>query len=697
MLSYPTAPKRPYEITQHGQTRIDNYYWMRDRSDPEVLKYLHAENDYLEEIMGHTKSLQETLYAEMRGRIKETDSSVPEKRGEYFYYSRNEEGKQYQIYCRKKASLDSLEEILLDQNILAEGKSFCSVGALTVSPDGTKLAYSLDVEGGEVYTIYVKDLVTGGLFPEAIPNTFSSVYFHTGVEWGNDSQTLFYLTLDESERPDKIFRHQIGDDLQNDGLVFHEEDESYFLFIYKSRDNKYIFTNHHATRATEMRFLSADEPEGELKVLSPRKDGVEYLAAHHAGDFYVVTNHQAENFKLMKASMNALEVGNWEEIIPHRDDVLIDYVDTFKEYLIVYERRNGLRQIRISPFRAMSNVRYIEFPEPAYSVDPESNPEFDTNILRFTYSSPITPHSVIDYHMDTGQWELIKQDIPGGYERTQYATERIHATALDGKQIPMTIVYKKDLKKDGNNPTLLYGYGSYGSVIDADFNSQRLSLLDRGFIFAVGHIRGGSDLGRAWYESGRMLNKKNSFTDFIACAEHLIHEGFTSNKKLAILGGSAGGLLVSACLTMRPDLFQAVINKVAFVDVVTTMSDPTIPLTSLEWDEWGNPQVREHFEYMLSYSPYDNVRPTAYPHMLITTGLNDPRVAYWEPAKFAAKLREMKTDNNLLLLHTNYEAGHAGASGRYDYLKEVAIDFAFLIDRLCDPHSPLEFQDMKGI
>jgi Protease II len=697
MLSYPTAPKRPYEITQHGQTRIDNYYWMRDRSDPEVLKYLHAENDYLEEIMGHTKSLQETLYAEMRARIKETDSSVPEKRGEYFYYSRNEEGKQYQIYCRKKASLDSLEEILLDQNILAEGKSFCSVGALTVSPDGTKLAYSLDVEGGEVYTIYVKDLVTGGLFPEAIPNTFSSVYFHTGVEWGNDSQTLFYLTLDESERPDKIFRHQIGDDLQNDGLVFHEEDESYFLFIYKSRDNKYIFTNHHATRATEMRFLSADEPEGELKVLSPRKDGVEYLAAHHAGDFYVVTNHQAENFKLMKASMNALEVGNWEEIIPHRDDVLIDYVDTFKEYLIVYERRNGLRQIRISPFRTMSNVRYIEFPEPAYSVDPESNPEFDTNILRFTYSSPITPHSVIDYHMDTGQWELIKQDIPGGYERTQYATERIHATALDGKQIPMTIVYKKDLKKDGNNPTLLYGYGSYGSVIDADFNSQRLSLLDRGFIFAVGHIRGGSDLGRAWYESGRMLNKKNSFTDFIACAEHLIHEGFTSNKKLAILGGSAGGLLVSACLTMRPDLFQAVINKVAFVDVVTTMSDPTIPLTSLEWDEWGNPQVREHFEYMLSYSPYDNVRPTAYPHMLITTGLNDPRVAYWEPAKFAAKLREMKTDNNLLLLHTNYEAGHAGASGRYDYLKEVAIDFAFLIDRLCDPHSPLEFQDMKGI
>jgi len=697
MLSYPTAPKRPYEITQHGQTRIDNYYWMRDRTDPEVLKYLHAENDYLEEIMGHTKSLQETLYAEMKSRLKETDSTVPEKRGEYFYYSRNEEGKQYPIYCRKKGSLDSSEEILLDQNILAGGKSFCSVGALTVSPDGNKLAYSLDVEGGEVYTLYVKDLTTGVLYPESIPNTYSSVYFHTGVEWANDNQTLFYLTMDESERPFKVFRHRIGDDPGQDGLVFHEKDEAYFLFILKTRDDQYILTNHHSTRAMEMRFLSADHPESELKILSPRKEGVEYLAAHHEGYFYIVTNDQAENFKLMKASINALENESWEETIPHREDVLIDYVDTFKDYLIVYERRNGLRQIRISPFGAMSNVRYIEFPEPAYSVEPENNPEFDTNVLRFTYSSPVTPHSVIDYHMDTGQWELIKQDIPSGYDRTQYLTERIHATAIDGKQIPMTIVYKKDLKKNGNNPTLLYGYGSYGSVIDADFNSQRLSLLDRGFVFAIGHIRGGSDLGRAWYESGRMLNKKNSFTDFIDCAEHLIQEGFTSNKKLAILGGSAGGLLVSACLTMRPDLFQAVINKVAFVDVVTTMSDPTIPLTSLEWDEWGNPQVREHFEYMLSYSPYDNVRPTAYPHMLITTGLNDPRVAYWEPAKFAAKLREMKTDNNLLLLHTNYEAGHAGASGRYDHLKEVAIDFAFLIDRLCDPNSPLEFQETKGI
>lgn len=697
MYPYPTAPKRPYEITQHGYTRIDNYYWMRDRTDPEVLKYLHAENDYLEEIMGHTKSLQESLYTEMKGRLKETDCTVPEKRGEYYYYSRTEAGKQYPIYCRKKGSLESPEQILLDQNDLAEGKSFCSVGALTVSPDGDKLAYSVDIEGSEVYTIYIKDLRSGTLYPEFIVNSYSSVYYHTGVEWVNDSETFFYIILDEAERPYKVLRHRLGTDPAQDTVVVRDEDDAYFLFIHKSRDGKYIFTNHHSTRATEMRFVSADEPEAEFRVLSPRRDGVEYFAAHHEDYFYIVTNDRAENFKLVRASVQAPEIEHWEEVIPHREDVLVDYVDTFRDYLVLYERRNGLRQIRINPFGAMTNVRYIEFPEPAYSVDLESNPDFASSILRFTYSSPITPHSVIDYHMDTGQWELIKQDIPDGYDRSLYTTERIHATAPDGNQIPMTLAYKKSLQKNGDNPTLLYGYGSYGSVIDADFNSNRLSLLDRGFVFAIGHIRGGSDLGRAWYENGKMLNKKNSFTDFIACAEHLIREGFTSNKKLAILGGSAGGLLVSACLTMRPDLFQAVINKVAFVDVVTTMSDPTIPLTALEWDEWGNPQVREHFEYMLSYSPYDNVRPTAYPHILITTGLNDPRVAYWEPAKFAAKLREMKTDNNLLLLHTNYQAGHAGASGRYDNLREVAIDFAFLIDRLCTSQSPLEIDSAQGI
>ena len=699
MLSFPTAPKRPYTITQHGQTRIDNYYWMRHREDPEVTKYLHAENDYLEETMGHTKPLQQTLFTEMRERIKQTDSTVPERRGGYYYYSRTEAGKQYPIYCRRKGSLDGPEQVLLDQNTLAEGRSFCSVGALIISPDGDKLAYSVDFEGAEVYTLHIKDLRNDSPYPEVIENTYSSVYFHTGVEWANDSQTLYYLTLDAAQRPFKLFRHRLGADPSQDNLVFHEEDESYFLFVTKTRDQAYIMTNHHSSLTTEMRFLSADQPEGELKILAPRKTGVEYFAAHHKEHFYIVSNEHARNFKLLVTPASQPEERYWREVIPHREDVLIDYFDTFENHLVLYERNNGLRQIRISAPDGISNIHYVNFPEPTYSVETEANPEFDTNILRFRYSSLVTPASVIDYHMDKDLWEVKKRDeIPSGYDPSQYVSERIHATASDGKQVPLSIVYKQGLKKDRDNPTLLYGYGSYGAVIDASFDSNRLSLLDRGFIFAIGHIRGGSDMGRAWYDDGKLLKKKNSFTDFIACAEHLIEEGYTSRQKLAILGGSAGGLLVSACLTMRPELFRAVIAKVAFVDVVTTMSDPTIPLTSLEWDEWGNPQVREHFDYMLSYSPYDSIRPAEYPHMLITTGFNDPRVAYWEPAKFAAKLREMKTDNNLLLLRTNYNAGHAGASGRYDHLREVAVDYAFLIDRLCGQViSPLEFSEAKGI
>jgi oligopeptidase B len=693
MSFFPMAPKRPHPITQHGETRIDNYYWMRDRHDPEVLKYLHAESDYLEEVMGHTKPLQEMLYAEMKGRMKETDSTVPEKRGEYFYYTRTEEGCQYPIYCRKFQSLENPEEVLLDQNLLCEENQFCSVGAFTVSPDGNKLAYSLDVDGAEVYTIYVKDLTNQVIYPEAIPNTFSSVYFRTGVEWANDSETIFYLTLDAAQRPDKVWRHTIGTDPSQDVLLVHDDDETYSLFIQKSRDNAYIYTHHHSTIATETRFLSADHPEAELRILSPRRNGVEYIPAHQDGQFFIVTNHQARNFRLMKTSVEHPEIEHWQEVIPHREDVLLDWVETFKDHIVIYERQNALRQIRISSTDALNNVRYVQFPEPAYSVDWESNPQHDTNVLRFRYSSLITPPSVIDYHMDTGEWELIKQEeIPSGYDISNYISERIYAPAADGVLVPVSLVYKRDLIRDGNNPTLLYGYGAYGAAIDVDFNSRRLSLLDRGFVFAIGHIRGGSDMGRAWYEDGKLFNKKNSFSDFIACAEHLIKEGFTSKEKLAIEGGSAGGLLVSACLTMRPDLFKAVIAKVAFVDVITTMSDRTIPLTTLEYDEWGNPENYEYYKYMLTYSPYDNIRATEYPNMLITTGLNDPRVAYWEPAKFAARMREMKTDNNLMLLQTNFSSGHAGASGRYEALKEIALDYAFLIDRLCGPmlSSPIE-------
>lgn len=703
MSFFPMAPKRPYQITQHGETRTDNYYWMRDRHDPDVMKYLRAESDYLEEVMGHTKPLQAMLYAEMKGRIKETDSSVPEKRDEYFYYTRTEAGQQYPIYCRKKDSLENSEEVLLDQNLLANENSFCSIGAFAVSPDGSKLAYSVDVEGTEIYTVYIKDLTNQAIYPEAIENTYSSVYFHIGVEWADDSETIFYLTLDAAERPYRLFRHSIGTDSSQDCLIFQEDDESYFLFIQKTRDNAYILTHHHSTRATEIRFLSASQRSGELRVLSPRVDGVEYFAAHQDGQFFIVTNYLARNFRLMKAGVEHPEIENWLEVIPHREDVLLDYVESFKDHIVLYERKNGLRQIRISATDALKNVRYVQFPEPAYNVELESNSQYDTQMLRFRYSSLITPHSVIDYHMDTGEWQLMKQDeIPSGYDMLQYVSERIYATASDGNRVPISLVYKRDLIRDGSNPTLLYGYGAYGSAIDADFSSKRFSLLDRGFVFAIGHIRGGSDMGRAWYEDGRLFNKKNTFTDFIACAEHLIKEGFTSKEKLAIEGGSAGGLLVSACLTMRPDLFKAVIAKVAFVDVVTTMSDPTIPLTALEYDEWGNPENPDHYKYMMSYSPYDNIRPTEYPHMLITTGLNDPRVAYWEPAKFAAKLREVKTDTNLLLLQTNYAAGHAGASGRYDYLKEVAANYAFLIDRLCGQvlhpiELPVELQAVTGI
>ncbi len=683
MSSFPIPPKRPYEITQHGLTRIDNYYWMRDKNDPETMKHLRAESDYLEEIMQHTKPLQERLFSEMKARIKEDDSTVPEKRGGYFYYERDEQGKQYPIFCRKQGSLESAEEILLDQNQLAEGKSFCSVGAYSVSPDGNKLVYSVDYGGREIYTLYIKDLKTGELYLEAIENTSGSAYEHGGAEWANDSETVFYTTLDEAQRPDKLWSHKIGTDPTQDRLVLHEADETYFLYMFKTRDEAFIMTYHYSTNTREMNFLSADHPEEQMCVLQPRINGLEYFAAHHNGKFFIVHNDNAKNFKLSVATVESSGRDNWREVIAHRADILVDGVDTFEDFIVVTERKGGLKQLRISEADGLGNVRYIQFPEPAYNVYLLANPEFKTNLLRLYYSSLITPNSTIDYHVDSGEWELKKEDeIPSGYDKMQYVSERIHATASDGTQVPMSIVYKKGLTRDGNNPALMYGYGSYGATIDATFSSTRFSLLDRGFVFAIGHIRGGTDMGRDWYEDGKMMSKKNTFTDFIACAEHLIKEGFTSPQKLAIMGGSAGGLLVGACVTMRPDLFKAVICKVPFVDVVSTMSDPTIPLTTLEYDQWGNPEDKEYFDYMMSYSPYNNIRATEYPHMLITTGLNDPRVAYWEPAKFAAKLRELKTDNNLIVLYTNYDSGHAGASGRYDFLKEVAQDYAFLIDKL---------------
>jgi oligopeptidase B len=682
-MNFPMAPQRPHQIIQHGQARIDNYFWMRYREDPEVLKYLHAEQDYLEEIMQHTQPLQEQLFQEMKGRIKEDDASAPEKDGDFVYYTRFEMGKQYPFYCRRRISPAAPEEILLDQNTLAGESNFCRIGAFAVSPDADKLAYSIDPDGTEICTIHVKDLATGRLLPEQIPNTFGNVYGQSGIEWACDGKSFFYVTRDAALRPYRLYRHILGTDTAQDQLLYEEKDETFTLWLTQSRSKAYILALLHSTTTDEWLYLPNDGKTDQFTCFQPRITGMEYQVEHAGDHFLIVTNDEALNFKLMRAPLDATTKENWQEVLPHRPDTLITGMDAFDDFLVLYERNDGFQQMRISGTDGLTAPWNISFPEPVYNFMPMRNPEYKTDVLRFTYTSLVTPNSVVDYNVQEKTWTVVKQDeIPSGYDPSLYISERAYATASDGTKVPMSLVYKKGLEKSGENPALLYGYGSYGFSVDPSFNSNRISLLDRGFVFAIGHIRGGSEMGRAWYEAGRMLHKRNTFTDFIACAEHLIAEKYTRREKLAIMGGSAGGLLTGACVTMRPDLFGAVICDVPFVDVVSTMSDPTIPLTTLEYDQWGNPQDREYFDYMMSYSPYDNIRATGYPHILITTGLNDPRVAYWEPAKFTARLRELKTDSNTVLLKTNFEAGHAGASGRYDYLKEVALRFAFLIDKV---------------
>lgn len=682
MTTHPTPPKREYKITQHGITRNDEYYWMRNREDPEAYNYLLAENEYLEHTLKHLKPLQETLFQEMKGRIQEVDSSAPEKFKDYFYYTRTEAGKQYPIYCRKKETLDAPEEILLDQNILAEGLEFCSVSAFSISPDQTKLAYSLDLEGAEVYTIYIKDLASGELYPDKIQGVFGSVYHTTGVEWANDSQTLYYITLDEYHRANKLFRHTLGTDPKQDALLFQEMDETFSISLHKSRSKDYLMLYHYNTLSQEMRFIPTAEPDSKPILIQPRQPGLDYYAGHHGDYFYIITNKDAYNYKLVRAPISSPGMEYWEDVIPPREDVLLEHFDLFENHLLLHERKNGLKQLHIFKIEDVSKSMYIKFPDSAYEVTVELNSEFRKKFVRVRYSSLITPYTIANINMDTGEWEILKQDtIPGGYDKSEYVAELIFAAAKDGKQIPISIAYKKDLPRDGKNPTLIYGYGAYGGSSEAHFNSNILSILNRGFVFAIAHVRGGTEMGRNWYDNGRLMNKKNSFHDLIASAEHLIKKGFTSPEKLAIIGSSAGGLLVGASMIMRPDLFKAIICKVPFLDVVTSMSDPTIPLTTLEYDQWGNPdESKEVFDYMLSYSPYDNIQEVEYPHILLTTGYNDPRVAYWEPAKFLARLRDKKKGDNLALLITNFSAGHAGASGRYDWLKENALDFAFLID-----------------
>lgn len=674
-LTPPDAKQVPYEHTYHDQAFPDPYAWLRDRDDPEVIAYLEAENVYTDSVTSHTNDVQEKLFKEMVGRIKETDLSVPVKMDDYFYYTRTEEGLQYDIHCRKKGNLDAEEEIILDENILAEGHDYFSIGDFEVSPDHRLLAYNVDTSGDERYTLFVKDLGSDELLSDIIENTAS-------IEWANDNRTLFYTTQDETKRPYRLYRHALGSDSANDPLIHEEPNLGFFMYISKTKDHAYLLLSMGGKITDEVHFLDANDPTADFQVIQPRSTGLEYRVDHHQDTFYIVTNDQAQNFKLVKTPVASPGREHWQDVLPHRPQVKLDYIEAFEKYLVVFERAEALRKIRVMSYDGETDY-YVQFDEPIYNAWGNWNPDYYSPTFRFTYTSFITPKSVYDFNMATRERELMKEyEVLGDYDRTLYQSERRYATAADGTQIPISLVYRKGMEINGKNPCYLTGYGSYGSSSDPYFSYSRVSLLQRGFIYAVAHVRGGGEMGRQWYEDGKFLNKKNTFTDFIACAEFLIAEKYTSTEKLVINGGSAGGMLMGAVVNMRPDLFHIVVADVPFVDVINTMMDPSIPLTVLEYDEWGNPNEKKYFDYMLSYSPYDNITAQDYPTMLVTAGLNDPRVGYWEAAKFVAKLRDLKTDDNLLLLKTNMGAGHMGASGRYDSLREVAFEYAFIFDQL---------------
>lgn len=675
-ITPPKAKKIAKELQAHNQTRIDKYYWLNDREDPEVLKYLEEENAYNEEMTAHTREFQENLFAEMKARIKEDDESVPYKLNGYWYITRFEKGKNYPIYSRKKVSLDAPEEILFDVNKMAEGFDYYSLGGLNVSPDNKLIAFGVDTVSRRKYTIQVKDLETGKLLPVKIETTTG------GSTWANDNKTLFYTKKDEQTlRSNRIYKHILGTDPAEDQLVYEEKDETFNTYIYKSKSRQFLIIGSNSTLTSEYRILDANDPEGEFRIFQPRQRGLEYGISHFEDHFYVLTNKDsATNFKLMKTPVDKTGMENWEEVIPHRKDHLLEDIDIFREYLVVSERHDGLNKITITRWDTGESY-YLPFDNETYTAYTSTNPDFDTNILRYNYNSLNTPTSVVDFNMDTKEKTVLKeQEVIGDFDKYNYNTERIWAPAEDGTKIPVSVIYRKGMRKKDGNPLLLYAYGSYGSTIDPYFSSVRLSLLDRGFIYAIAHIRGGEYLGRQWYENGKLLKKKNTFSDFIDVSKHLIAEAYTNRNHLYAMGGSAGGLLMGAVVNMAPELYKGVIAAVPFVDVVTTMLDDSIPLTTGEYDEWGNPNEEEYYEYMLSYSPYDNVTAQDYPNMLITTGLHDSQVQYWEPAKWVAKLRDMKTDDNLLLFHTNMEAGHGGASGRFEALKEVAEEYAFLLD-----------------
>ena len=673
----PVAKIVPKTLEKHGDKRIDNYYWLNERENPEVIDYLNKENEYYQKSTAHTKQFQEDLFLEMKSRIKEDDSSVPYLYNGYYYITRYETGKDYPIYSRKKGSLDAKEEIMFDCNEMAKGQSYFNLSGISISEDNKWVAYGVDLVSRRQYTIHIKNLETGEILPVKLENTTGS------STWAGDNKTLFYTRKDaQTLRSDKIYKHTLGLEASTDVMVFHEKDDTFSTFVYKEKSKKYLVIGSSSTLTSEYQILDAKNPNGEFKIFQKRTRGLEYSISHYGDSFYIVTNKdKATNFKLMKTPETATAAENWKDLIGHRKDVLLEGIEIFKDYLVVEERSNGLNKIQIRPWNGKGEY-YLPFSSETYTAYTTTNVDFDTEILRYGYQSMATPSSVIDFNMRTKEKKVLKeQEVLGGkFDKNNYIEERVWATAKDGTKVPISMVYRKGLKKDGKNPFLLYAYGSYGATMDPYFSSTRLSLLDRGFIYAIAHIRGGEDLGREWYENGKLLKKINTFTDFIDCSKFVIAENYTSSEHLYAEGGSAGGLLMGAIVNMNPELYNGVIAQVPFVDVITTMLDDTIPLTTGEYDEWGNPNEKKYYDYMLSYSPYDQVKAQAYPNMYVSTGLHDSQVQYWEPAKWVAKLRVMKTNDKQLFLDTNMDAGHGGASGRFEALKELAKEFTFLLD-----------------
>jgi len=673
MTKPPIAKKRPKVFNEHGNSRTDNYYWLNQRENEEVIDYLKAENNYTKEVLKETEKLQQTIFDEIVGRIKKDDESVPYNYRGYKYYSRFEKDGEYAIYCRSKLGDNATEEVMLNGNEMAKGLAFFSFGDWEVSDNNKIIAYSIDTVSRRKYSIHFKDLTTGKVFDEEIKNTSGN------ISWANDNETLYYTVKDETLRPYRVYKHTLGTAVSKDELVYEETDPAFVAYVYKTKSNKFLVIGSESTMTDEYRILEADNPDGEFRIFNKRKRGLEYSFSHQGDRFLIRTNHKATNFRLMECNDQTTSMENWTEIIPHNEKILLESVDAFADFFVMSERKNGLLRFRIVDTKN-NKQHYLKFEENDYYAFLHGNPDYNTRILRYGYTSLKTPRSVFDYNIETFEKTLMKQDeVLGGYNPDDYVSERLYAEARDGTMVPVSVVYKKGFKKDGLQPLLLYGYGSYGYSIESTFRSSRLSLLDRGFAFAVAHIRGGEEMGRHWYEDGKLLNKKNTFFDFIDVADFLIEKNYTSNEKIFAYGGSAGGLLMGAVINYRPELFRGVVAAVPFVDVITTMMDESIPLTTGEYDEWGNPNEKEYYDYILSYSPYDNVEKKDYPAMLVTTGLHDSQVQYWEPAKWVAKLREMKTNDEPLLLWTNMDFGHGGASGRFEIHKETAMEDAFML------------------